>query len=163
MESEKIFGPRLDIIARLGCFKPVYLLREYIARGEVEKAEKILSELTEDLRRYSKDLAEMAQQISRARNISSMSPEDAVKNLEGLLSIMRSKIFSSPQGARLCIYIQPHLEVMYSTLSNIKQDLVRGYGGSGRYFVETALKDLETYLAYISKYIENLLNNLSKL
>ncbi|MEM2203205.1 MAG: hypothetical protein QXI22_02500 [Sulfolobales archaeon] len=162
MESEKTLSPRLDTIARLGCFKPIYMLREYISKGEVEKAEKILGELTEDLRRYSKDLAEIAQQISRVRNVASLAPEDAVKTLEGVLSVMKTKIFSSPPGVRLCIYIQPHLEVMYTTLSALKEDL-RRYSGSGKHFMETALRDLEAYLAYVSRYIEDLLNNLNKL
>ncbi len=163
MESEKILSSRIDVIARLGCFKPIYLVREYISRGDLEKVKKILEELTEDLRRYSKDLIEMAQHISRSRNISRMSPEEAVKTLEGILSIMKNKIFSSPQGVRLCIYIQPHLEVMYSNLSNMKEDLVRNYRGSSGLSVETTLKDLEAYLVYISKYINDLLNNLNKL
>lgn len=163
MESEKILGSRLDIVARLGCFKPIYLVREYISKGDLEKAGKILEELVEDLRRYSKDLIEMAQQISRSKNISRMDPEEAVKTLEGILSIMRSKIFSSPQGVRLCIYIQPHLEVMYSNLSLMREDLVRSYKGSGGLPVETILKDLEAYLVYISRYIEDLLNNINRL
>ncbi|HWQ17767.1 MAG TPA: hypothetical protein VNL13_08070 [Sulfolobales archaeon] len=162
MESEKILGSKLDTIARLGCFKPIYMLREYIAKGEVEKAEKILGELTEDLRRYSKDLVEMAQQLSRARNVATLAPEEAVKTLEGVLSVMRSKIFSSPPGVRLCINIQPHLEIMYTTLSALKEDL-RRYSSSGRHFMEIALRDLEAYLAYISRYIEDLLNDLNKL
>jgi predicted Ser/Thr protein kinase len=154
---------RIEILARLGCFKPVYLLRDYISRGRIDKAKEFFGEIAEDLKRYSKDLAEIAQEASRYRGLSSLDVGEAAKIIDAFLNMFKIKVFSSPQGVRLCIYIQPHLEVIYNNLSNMRHDLLRAAKTDNPYARERILKDLEAYLAYISEYVRNIVSTLEKL
>jgi hypothetical protein len=163
METEKIFISKIDILARLGCFKPIYLLRDYISKKDLEKAKEIFGTVAEDLKRFSKDLGEISQEASKYRNISRISPSEALKIVENFLTLLRSKIFSSPNSVRLCIYIQPHLEVIYTNLNNIREDLTKSLKIGSTAALEKNLKDLETYMAYIARYTKNLLKEINEL
>jgi len=50
LETEKIVTTKMDTLARLGCFKPIYLLRDLISRGELERAKNLFGSVVEDLR-----------------------------------------------------------------------------------------------------------------
>ncbi len=163
METEKIVISKMDTLARLGCFKPIYLLRDFISRGELERAKNIFGPVVEDLKRFSKDLSEISQEASKYRNISRLAPADALKAVENFLAILKSKVFSSPNGVRLCIYIQPHLEVIYTNLSNMREDLARGLKTSSTPSLERTLKDLEAYMGYIARYTRDLLQIINEL
>ncbi|MEM4971649.1 MAG: hypothetical protein QXE01_10420 [Sulfolobales archaeon] len=163
MEAEKIVTSKMDTLARLGCFKPIYLLRDFISRGEHERAKNLFGSVVEDLKRFSKDLLEISQEASKYRNISRLTPTDALKAVESFLAMLKSKVFSSPNGVRLCIYIQPHLEVIYTNLSNMREDLARGLKTNSTVFLERTLKDLEAYMAYIARYTRDLLQIINEL
>jgi|GEM_PF-1034007 hypothetical protein len=163
LETEKIVISKMDTLARLGCFKPIYLLRDFISRGELERAKNIFRSIVEDLKRFSKDLSEISQETLKYRNISRLAPTDALKAVESFLAILKSKVFSSPSGVRLCIYIQPHLEVIYTTLSNMREDLARGLKTSSTSSLEKTLKDLEAYMAYVARYTRDLLQIINEL
>lgn len=141
-------------LARLGCFKPIYLARYYMSKGEAGRAGEILGRTAEDLEAFEKSLREIAEDAGRiSKRIFAESAEESLKHLDEFLRSMRSKILLSPQGVRLCIYVQPHLEVMYKNLSSIREDLARSLKSPG---AEKALKDAEAYLAYIAGYLEDL-------
>jgi len=163
LEAEKAFISRIDALARLGCFKPVYLLRDYIARGQAEKAKTLFAEVVGDLKKFSKDLAEISQEALKYRSLSRVPPSEALKMVESFLAMLKSKVFSSPGGVRLCIYIQPHLEVVYSNLSNMREELARGVKTGTQASIERVLKDLEVYMAYIARYTRDLLKVIEEL
>jgi len=163
LEAEKVLGGGIDALARLGCFKPVYLLRDYISRGEAYRAKTLLAEVVGDLKRFSKDLAEISQEAMKHRNIARLPPSEALKMVESFLAMLRSKVFSSPSGVRLCIYIQPHLEVIYSNLSNMRGDLAWGVKSGSRISVDRVLRDIEVYMAYIARYTRDLLKVIDEL
>jgi len=53
--------------------------------------------------------------------------------------------------------------VIYTNLSNMREDLARGLKTGSTSSLEKTLKDLEAYIAYVARYIRDLLQIINEL
>ncbi len=161
MSSGEIEG-KIRTLAILSCIKTVSAISSYMQNGNRDKAMQLLESTIKDLSEIRKKIESLKSRVEEVlKKIESIegSDSDIAEIIEPFREELKNAILSSPSTARICIKIQPHLEIMYSTLGNITRDLK----SRNREIRDAAFKDSIAYLSYIRSYLSDLLKTLEKL
>jgi hypothetical protein len=162
MSSNRNEDRRLQILAILSCLKTVSAVNSYLKNGDSEKAKNVLDTTISELKKVRENIALLKEKaVSTIREIHDADlPEDRHINIVLEFSNeLKKTILTNPVSARVCIRIQPHLEVMFNTLSNLLSDL----RSRNKAIRRAAFRDTKVYLSYIESYLTDLLRVLNNL
>ena len=162
LNSESLNDREIKVLAILSCIKVVSAINSYLNNGNSDKAKTLLANSIEELKKVKdniRDLKSRSSELVRKLDEFERYSDEAVNYIQEFNEVLKRTILSNPSIARICIRIQPHLEIMFTTLNNIIRDLK----ASNESIRNNAFRDAKSYLRYIDSYLSDLLRVLKDL